>query len=157
MARVLLLNPPANGRAVLRDFACGESSKADYYWAPIDLLVLSGVLAADHDLHVIDAVAESCPPSEALARARSFRPDAVFSLTAAVSLAHDEAFLAQLAADTGARIYGLGDVASFAPGSLSHAIHPLGEDDDRAHRERLSVPLHLLRVAQLAAAAAPDP
>ena len=115
MARVLLLNPPANGRAVLRDFACGESSKADYYWAPIDLLVLSGVLAADHDLHVIDAVAESCPPSEALARACSFRPDAVFSLTAAVSLHHDAAFLHRLAAETGARIYGIGDVASFAP------------------------------------------
>jgi radical SAM superfamily enzyme YgiQ (UPF0313 family) len=115
MARVLLLNPPANGRAVLRDFACGESSKADYYWAPIDLLVLSGALAADHDLHVIDAVAESCPPSEALARACSFRPDAVFSLTAAVSLHHDAAFLHRLAAETGARIYGIGDVASFAP------------------------------------------
>ncbi len=115
MARVLLLNPPANGRAVLRDFACGESSKADYYWAPIDLLVLSGVLGADHDLHVIDAVAEACSPSEAMARATRFRPDAVFSLTAAVSLAHDAAFLAGLAAATGARIYGLGDVAAFAP------------------------------------------
>lgn len=115
MARVLLLNPPANGRAVLRDFSCGESSKADYYWAPIDLLVLSGVLGADHDLHVIDAVAESCPSSEALARAAAFRPDAVFSLTAAVSLDHDAAFLARVAAETGARIYGLGDVAAFAP------------------------------------------
>lgn len=115
MARVLLLNPPANGRAVLRDFSCGESSKADYYWAPIDLLVLSGVLGADHDLQVIDAVAEACPPAEALARAKSFRPDAVFSLTAAVSLVHDAAFLTRLAAETGARIYGLGDVAAFAP------------------------------------------
>jgi hypothetical protein len=51
---------------VLRDFACGESSKADYYWAPIDLLVLSGVLAAEHDLLVIDAVAEPSTPAEVM-------------------------------------------------------------------------------------------
>lgn len=115
MARVLLLNPPANGRPVIRDFACGESSKADYYWAPIDLLVLSGVLAAEHELLVIDAVAEPYEADEVLDRARRFRPDSVFSLTAAVSLDGDDAFLARLAAETGARIYGLGDVASFAP------------------------------------------
>lgn len=115
MARVLLLNPPANGRPVLRDFACGESSKADYYWAPIDLLVLSGVLAAEHDLLVIDAVADPCTPAEVMARAVEFRPDAVFSLTAAVSLEQDSSFLERLAVETGARIYGLGDVASFSP------------------------------------------
>src|SRR5262245_7176085 len=120
MAKVLLLNPPANGRAVLRDFACGESAKADYYWAPIDLLVLSGVLAGQHDLAVIDAVAESCTAAEVVERARTFGPDAVFSLTAAVSLADDAAFLAQLAETTGARIYGLGDVASFAPQETMH-------------------------------------
>lgn len=115
MSRVLLLNPPAIGRPVIRDFACGESSKADYYWAPIDLLVLSGVLAAEHDLMVIDAVAEPRTPDHVLEQARNFRPDAVFSLTAAVSLDHDDTFLARLARETGARIYALGDVASFAP------------------------------------------
>lgn len=115
MARVLLLNPPAPGRPVLRDFACGETTKADYYWAPIDLLVLSGVLARDHDLAVLDAVASELDPERTLERARRFRPDAVFSLTAAVSLAADDAFLARLKRETGARVYGLGDVASFAP------------------------------------------
>ncbi len=115
MARVLLLNPPAPGRPVLRDFACGESTKADYYWAPIDLLVLSGVLAADHDLAVIDAVASGLDAHTAHQLARRFKPDVVFSLTAAVSLEHDDRFLTALARETGARIYGLGDVASFAP------------------------------------------
>ena len=115
MARVLLINPPAPGRAVLRDYACGETTKADYLWAPIDLLVLSGLLDAAHELHVIDAVAEEIDSAETLRRARAFAPDAVFSLTAAVSLDHDDAFLASLKESTGARIYGLGDVASFAP------------------------------------------
>lgn len=114
MARVLLLNPPAPGRAVLRDFACGESTKADYYWAPIDLLVLSGVLGS-HELQVVDAVAAPASAEAVLARARAFRPDAVFTLTAAVTLAEDDAFLLRLKEETGARVYGLGDVASFEP------------------------------------------
>src|SRR3954471_10315001 len=111
MGRALLLNPPSprtpptNGRAVLRDFACGESTKADYYWAPIDLLVLSGVLSAAHELCVIDAVVEPATGEEVLARARAFRPDVVFTLTAAVTLVEDDAFLGRLKRETGARIY----------------------------------------------------
>ena len=115
MARVLLLNPPARGRLKLRDFACGESTKADYYWAPIDLLVLSGLLAGHHDVEVLDAVVGGLSAEQASRRARAARPDVVFALTSAVTLAEDETFLRRLAADTGARVYGLGDVASYAP------------------------------------------
>ena len=114
MARVLLLNPPAPGRTLLRDFACGETAKADYCWAPIDLLVLSGVLSG-HELSVLDAVAEALPADAALARARAARPEVVFTLVAAVSLAQDQAFLHALKQATGARVYALGDVASFEP------------------------------------------
>lgn len=114
MARVLLLNPPVSGRPVLRDFACGESTKADYYWAPIDLLVLSGILAAHHDVLVIDAVADPVGPDTVVDRARAFDPAVVFSLTAVVSLESDDAFLTRLKRETGARVYGMGDVASFA-------------------------------------------
>lgn len=100
---------------MLRDYACGESTKADYYWAPIDLLVLSGVLGEAHDVRVEDAVADPRGPEEVLARAEAFQPDAVFTLTAAVTLASDDAFLVRLKERTGARIYGLGDVGSFEP------------------------------------------
>lgn len=113
MSRVLLLNPPVERVPILRDFACGESAKADYYWAPIDLLVLSGLLRDRHELAVIDAVAEGLDVQQALARAEAFAPDTTFSLTSAVSLVSDDRFLAQLADRTGSRIYGLGDVASF--------------------------------------------
>jgi hypothetical protein len=116
MARVLLVNPPApQGRAVLRDYSCGETTKADYLWAPIDLLVLSGLLDASHEVQVLDAVAEELAPPEALARARALAPETVFSLTAAVSLEHDDNFLSALKDSTGTRVYGIGDVASFAP------------------------------------------
>jgi radical SAM superfamily enzyme YgiQ (UPF0313 family) len=122
VARVLLLNPPCSGRPKLRDFSCGESAKADYYWAPIDLLVLSGRLRRDHDVAVLDAVAEGLSPAVAAERAAASRPDVVFSLTAAVTLAGDDAFLAGLKARTGARVYGIGDVASFAsPDMLARA------------------------------------
>ena len=120
MGRVLLLNPPASGRPLLRDFSCGESAKADYYWAPVDLLVLSGVLAQHHDIEVLDAVVEGLEPGEALNRASSYAPETVFSLTAAVSLRADDTFLAQLKARTGARIFGIGDVASFSPREALH-------------------------------------
>lgn len=115
MAKVLLVNPPVGGRAVLRDFACGESTKADYYWAPIDLLVLSGLLAGEHDVEVLDAVVLELSPEAALERAKASAPDVVFSLTSAVTLAGDDRFLASLRAETGAKVYGLGDVASFEP------------------------------------------
>ena len=115
MGRVLLLNPPSPGRMTLRDFSCGESTKADYYWAPVDLLVLSGVLREHHDVTVLDAVVEELSTQEALRRAIAARPDCVFSLTAVVTLAEDDAFWGQLTAATGAPVYAMGDVGSFAP------------------------------------------
>lgn len=115
MARVLLLNPPSPKRPVLRDYACGETTKADYLWAPVDLLVLSGLLDEAHELSVLDAVAEDLSAAAALERAAQWRPDAVFTLTAAVSLDCDDEFLTRVKDATGARVYGLGDVASFAP------------------------------------------
>lgn len=115
MSRVLLLNPPCESGLTLRDFACGESTKADYYWAPIDLLVLSGLLAPHHDVAVLDAAVERLDFATALDRAERARPDVVFTLTAAVSLRSDNAFLAALKARTGCRVYAMGDCASFEP------------------------------------------
>ena len=40
--RVVLLAPPANSIQI-RDLYCSVTSKANYYWAPIDLLVAGGV------------------------------------------------------------------------------------------------------------------
>ncbi len=51
---ILLLNPPAPG-LFIRDYYCSFESKANYYWPPQDLLVLSGLLT-DFNVHVIDAI-----------------------------------------------------------------------------------------------------
>ncbi len=74
MARVLLLNPPCRGRPKLRDMACGESTKADYYWAPADLVILSGLLSRDHEVVVLDAAVEGLGPQQALQVARDHAP-----------------------------------------------------------------------------------
>ena len=62
---VLLLNPPST-RLQIRDLYCSITSKGSYYWPPIDLLVLSGLLNEKFRLVVIDAVAEGRSPSEVM-------------------------------------------------------------------------------------------
>ena len=53
--KILLLNPPGKQR-YLRDYYCSHTSKARYYWGPFDLLVLSGILKADHELAHLDCI-----------------------------------------------------------------------------------------------------
>lgn len=57
--RILLFNPPSPHKSsyVIRDFYCSFSSKANYYWPPQDLLVLSGILRGTYGIEVLDAVA----------------------------------------------------------------------------------------------------
>ena len=115
MARVLLLNPPCSGRPKLRDMSCGESTKADYYWAPADLVILSGLLSKDHEVNVLDAAVEGLDSRRALRVALAYEPEVVFSLTAAVTLDEDAAFLRALKEESGAAIHVIGDVPSFLP------------------------------------------
>lgn len=53
--RVLLLNPPGD-RLYIRDYYCSFSSKANYYWPPQDLIVLSGILSGEFAVDVEDAI-----------------------------------------------------------------------------------------------------
>jgi len=61
--KVLLLNPPGD-KLYLRDEYCSAVSKADYYWPPIDLLVLSGILSDKYEVEVIDAIVEKLSPEK---------------------------------------------------------------------------------------------
>jgi radical SAM superfamily enzyme YgiQ (UPF0313 family) len=115
--RVLLLNPPSSP-PVLRDMSCGETVKASYYWAPIDLLVLSAAIPPDVERGVLDATAERLAPVQALERACAYRPDIVASLVSAVSIESDLAFLAGIKKRTGASVVVMGDLPSFSPGAL---------------------------------------
>lgn len=115
--RVLLLNPPSSP-PVLRDMSCGETVKASYYWAPMDLLYLSAAIPPGVERFVLDATAERLTPGQALSRACASRPDIVASLVSAVSIESDIDFLTRLKRGTGASVAVMGDLPSFAPGAL---------------------------------------
>ncbi len=98
--KILLLNPPGD-RAYVRDYYCSKVSKSNYLFQPIDLVMLSGVLASDHELRVCDAIADGLTDGECLGLIRDYAPDALVSLAGAVCLEHDLAFLAEAANHTG--------------------------------------------------------
>lgn len=106
--RVLLLNPPGR-RTYIRDYFCSKTTKSNYLFHPIDLVVLSGTLAARHEIAVLDCMAENLSPAGALKRIAEFGPALVVSLVGSVSWDEDRAFLAGLAAD-GRRVVAIGDV-----------------------------------------------
>lgn len=112
--RVLLLNPPAP-RPVFRDAYCSGPSKGPLLAAPLDLQVQSGFFhEAGFPLEFVDAVVSGRTEDEALAEARSARPDVVLALAGAYSWRNDAAFLARLkSALPSHRLFLTGDLARF--------------------------------------------
>lgn len=106
--RVLLLNPPSD-EVVIRDYLCSKTTKSNYLFHPIDLVVLSGTVAEQHDTRVLDCVAERLDPRAAAQRIDAFDPDVIVSLVGSVSWPGDRAFLSAQAA-RGRRVLVLGDV-----------------------------------------------
>ncbi len=107
--RILLLNPPGK-QLYTRDYYCSKTSKANYRYHPVDLLMLSGILDADHQLRVMDAVAEDLSPEAALGQIISFQPEIVVCLTGAVSWEEDRGFMSLAKEKTGALILASGDI-----------------------------------------------
>jgi len=131
--RVLLLNPPSR-QVVIRDYLCSKTTKSNYVFHPIDLVVLSGLVAAHHAVEVLDAIAERLTPEEAHARVRGAAPDVVIALVGSVSWAEDRTFLAAVARH--ARVLALGDVLHEASEQLMSAeswleaaFHRFASDD----------------------------
>jgi anaerobic magnesium-protoporphyrin IX monomethyl ester cyclase len=108
--RVLLLNPPADGRYI-RDQFCSHRSKGAYYWQPLDLLVLSGQIAeAGFDVRVVDAVAEGMSIASAHRRIEEVAPDAVVFLTGSDTFPNDVAFVEETKRRGVAVAVGIGDI-----------------------------------------------
>jgi len=106
--RVLLLNPPGR-RTYIRDYFCSKTTKSNYLFHPVDLVVLSGTVASEHETHVLDCMAERLDPAAAHARIDAVAPDAVVALVGSVSWDEDRVFLAEVAA-RGRRVLAIGDV-----------------------------------------------
>ena len=93
--RCLLLNPPGS-RLYARDKFCSGISKAAYYWPQVDLLMLSGILSARHQVSVIDAIVEALDPHTCIERIVEAQYDAVLALTSIASWPEDFGFLEAL-------------------------------------------------------------
>lgn len=88
---ILLLNPPGK-KLYIRDYYCSKVSKASYLYEPVDLLILSGILRTRHKISAIDAIADNLSPAKCLKKIYSLNPDAIISLTGAVSFNEDIEF-----------------------------------------------------------------
>lgn len=93
--KVLLLNPPGK-RLYLRDCYCSTTSKTNYYWQPLDLLIQSGILNRDFDVRVLDANAQRLKEEEAQRQISDMNLDAILLLMGSISWKEDLSFIKEL-------------------------------------------------------------
>lgn len=107
--KVLLLNPPGN-KLYIRDYYSSLVSKLNYYWPPIDLQVFSGHLFGQHDVQVLDAIAEKMSHSAAYTKIINMDIDTIIFLTGAVSWPEDFEFIGKIASKKKVDTIGSGDI-----------------------------------------------
>jgi anaerobic magnesium-protoporphyrin IX monomethyl ester cyclase len=107
MAKVLLLNPPGK-ELYLRDQHCSSASKADYYWPPIDLILLSGILSQQHEAYVIDAVIEGMTEEGCTKKILGLMPHFIVFITGSVSWVADFEYMSKVKAACGAKLIASG-------------------------------------------------
>jgi hypothetical protein len=95
-------------RIYIRDYFCSKTTKSNYLFHPIDLVMLSGIVASKHETRCSTA-SPSGSRSTRRARIDAFAPDAIVSLVGSVSWDEDRVFLAAQAA-RGRRVIAIGDV-----------------------------------------------
>jgi len=117
--KILLLNLPYNGQKLQRDFACAHSSKADYYWPPIDLVVYSAIFS-EQELYFIDGVQDS---KNIMERIIEINPDYIFTLVSAISIKEDISLIGKIKkAIPKVKVSASGDLASFEPKRIGKEI-----------------------------------
>lgn len=123
MNKLLLVNPPAKER-VIRDYYCGHFVKGDYFWAPIDLVMLSRL--DDYEIKVIDFMVER-DIEGGLRTAKAFGPDIIIGMIWEKICEEDVNFLKKMRELTGAgRLLFVGDAAKFG----SPKLKELGIEND---------------------------
>jgi len=111
---ILLLNPPYV-KSVIRDNYCCFTSKSNYIWPSIDLLVLSGILSKRFNIKVIDAVIEKLKVNECLEKIITIKPEIVISLTGSATYIEDFKFFKMIDRNIKTRLFILGNIAVFKP------------------------------------------
>ncbi|MFQ5963090.1 MAG: B12-binding domain-containing radical SAM protein [Candidatus Scalinduaceae bacterium] len=95
MKKVLLLNPPGDDLHQ-RDGYCSVISKANYYFPPLDLLVLSGWLYLRFEVVVLDAIVCKTDRKECLCQIDKIKYDAIIFLTGTSSYQEDFDFMGEV-------------------------------------------------------------
>jgi len=109
MKKILLINPPGK-KKYIRGYFCSQTTKAYYFPAPVDLVVLSGWLSREYDVFLIDAINRDLGVEECLEKMAGMEPDAVISLCGMVSWEEDAAFFSNFYSLHKVPIVGIGDV-----------------------------------------------
>ncbi len=108
--KILLLNLPGR-HLYVRDYFCSKISKADYINAPIDLVMISGVLnTGEFELFLIDAIVEKLSPKKCLEKIVALSPDKIIALLGSASFEEDKVFLKNLAQSFSGEIFAIGDI-----------------------------------------------
>jgi len=100
MKKILLLNPPAPG-LFIRDYYCSFESKANYYWPPQDLLVLSGLLSPHAHIHVIDAIVDKCGTDKIIEFIKENKINMLIFATGTATMAYDRESISAIKEKTG--------------------------------------------------------
>jgi radical SAM superfamily enzyme YgiQ (UPF0313 family) len=109
MKKVLLINPPGK-KKYIRGYFCSQTTKAYYFPAPVDLVVLSGWLAREYDVFLLDAINRGLSVDQCLDEMDSIGPDAVVALCGMVSWEEDAAFFSKFFNLHKVPVIGIGDV-----------------------------------------------
>ncbi len=118
-----MINPPAKEK-IIRDYYCGHFVKGDYFWSPVDLVMLSRL--DDYEIKVIDFMVE-CDIDAELEKAKMFRPNVIIGMVWEKIYKEDADFLKKLQESTGAeRLLFIGDVTKFN----SPKLQELGIESD---------------------------
>lgn len=107
--KILLLNPPGK-KLFLRDYYCSSVSKAGYYWPPIDLVVLSGKLAADFDVEILDAMVMGLGYKESEDIIKKISPNIIIFLSSVLSFEEDFKFIRRIKETSNCIVIGTGEV-----------------------------------------------
>lgn len=93
--KVLLLNPPGD-KLYVRSYYCGSTSKANYLFQPLDLLMLSGRLSQQHEIFLFDCIADGLNKEDAIKEIIAYQPEVLICVVSIVSWESDIAFLSRL-------------------------------------------------------------
>lgn len=122
--KILLLHCPSD-KIYLHDYYTSYSSKANYYWQPYDLVILSGVLGR-FELRVIDAIADKLSEDVCLQKIKEFKPDVLIFTTGTATWKSDYHFIKRVRKQIPCLILASGSIFLFEG---SYFLHRMPEID----------------------------